>query len=330
MPCLAVPSHAAPCGDAMPDIVGDRRWGTRLDPRDRLQEDRVRAPLCDPPPSRFRLWRPRFGREWVFPIGRGLRGVLCGFSLNAWQGGPPRSRRMKDGRLVWVEWEGRRRPRRDVILELEAAGVPVGEIARLLDVRYQIVYMTLHPQPSVRTDSPPAPSRRRRWRTDRPPDAVLLGCVSQKNATPMAAKDLYRSELFRRRRLYAEASGAPWWIVSAEYGLVRPRRGHRPLRHADHRTAARRHSTGSPTASRPTSSASSGPSPAGASRSTPATSTSSPSARRSAAAERGSPDRSRGCGSASSSPGTGSGSACRERRRHEPPGRDGASARTRR
>lgn len=38
----------------------------------------------------------------------------------------------------------------------------------------------------------------------------------------MAAKDLYRSELFRRRRLYAEASGRPWWIVSTEYGLVDP------------------------------------------------------------------------------------------------------------
>jgi hypothetical protein len=131
---------------------------------------------------------------------------------------------MKDGRLVVVEWQGRRRPRRDVILELAASGMPVAEIARRLDVRYQIVYMTLHPQPSVRpipvalTAGPrvPAPIS--------PPDAVLLGCVSQKNASPMAAKDLYRSELFRRRRRYAEASGRPWWIVSAEYGLVDPDR----------------------------------------------------------------------------------------------------------
>jgi hypothetical protein len=38
----------------------------------------------------------------------------------------------------------------------------------------------------------------------------------------MAAKDLYRSELFRRRRLWAEASDVPWWIFSAEYGLVQP------------------------------------------------------------------------------------------------------------
>lgn len=53
-------------------------------------------------------------------------------------------------------------------------------------------------------------------------DAILIGCVSQKNTDPMPAKDLYRSELFRRRRLWAEASRRPWWIVSAEYGLVGP------------------------------------------------------------------------------------------------------------
>jgi hypothetical protein len=54
------------------------------------------------------------------------------------------------------------------------------------------------------------------------PDAILLACVPQMNAKPMAARDLFRSELFRRRRRYAEASGAPWWIVSTEYGLVAP------------------------------------------------------------------------------------------------------------
>ncbi len=131
---------------------------------------------------------------------------------------------MKDGRLVLVEWEGRRRPRRDVILELAAAGVPVAEIARRLDVRYQIVYMTLHPQPAVRPiPAVPSPARQVPGPAGSP-DAILLGCVSQKNASPMAAKDLYRSELFRRRRRFAEASGRPWWIVSAEYGLVDPER----------------------------------------------------------------------------------------------------------
>lgn len=125
---------------------------------------------------------------------------------------------MKDGRLIEIEWEGRRRHRRDVIRELHATGMPVAEIARRLNVRYQIAYLALRGRaaksevlrPVARSAPPP------------PPDAVLLGCVSQKRDLPMPAKDLYRSELFRRRRRYAEASGVPWWIVSAEYGLVDP------------------------------------------------------------------------------------------------------------
>ncbi len=50
---------------------------------------------------------------------------------------------MTDGRHVWIEWEGKRRRRRDVINELHAAGVPVADIARRLGVRYQIVYQTV-------------------------------------------------------------------------------------------------------------------------------------------------------------------------------------------
>jgi hypothetical protein len=33
---------------------------------------------------------------------------------------------------------------------------------------------------------------------------------------------LYVSDLFRKARRYAEASGCPWFILSAEYGLVKP------------------------------------------------------------------------------------------------------------
>lgn len=52
--------------------------------------------------------------------------------------------------------------------------------------------------------------------------AVLVGCVATKRPQPMAAKELYDSELFRRRRAYAEASGRPWFIVSGLHGLVDP------------------------------------------------------------------------------------------------------------
>jgi hypothetical protein len=39
---------------------------------------------------------------------------------------------------------------------------------------------------------------------------------------PAAARDLYRSPLFRKERAYAEQSGVPWFILSAEHGLGAP------------------------------------------------------------------------------------------------------------
>src|SRR5438445_8554727 len=59
---------------------------------------------------------------------------------------------------------------------------------------------------------------------ERDPVCVLVGCVSRKEPTARAAKDLYRTQLFSRRREYAEASGRPWLIVSAHYGIVDPDR----------------------------------------------------------------------------------------------------------
>jgi hypothetical protein len=53
-------------------------------------------------------------------------------------------------------------------------------------------------------------------------DLVLVGCVKEKVDRPGAARDLYISPLFAKERAYAEASGAPWFILSAEHGLVAP------------------------------------------------------------------------------------------------------------
>lgn len=50
----------------------------------------------------------------------------------------------------------------------------------------------------------------------------LVSCVSQKRDHECAASDLYVSDWFRKARRYAEASGCPWFILSAEYGLVAP------------------------------------------------------------------------------------------------------------
>lgn len=53
-------------------------------------------------------------------------------------------------------------------------------------------------------------------------DVVLVGCVKSKVDHPAPARDLYTLALFRKERAYAEAAGVPWFILSAEYGLVDP------------------------------------------------------------------------------------------------------------
>jgi hypothetical protein len=51
---------------------------------------------------------------------------------------------------------------------------------------------------------------------------LLVTCVKGKSARPAAARDLYVSPLFRKQRAYAERRGLPWFILSAEHGLVAP------------------------------------------------------------------------------------------------------------
>ena len=54
------------------------------------------------------------------------------------------------------------------------------------------------------------------------PTLLLVACVKSKLSVPAAARDLYLSPLFRKERTYAERSGLPWFILSAEHGLVAP------------------------------------------------------------------------------------------------------------
>lgn len=56
----------------------------------------------------------------------------------------------------------------------------------------------------------------------RPADVVLVGCVKTKLSHGAPAKELYVSDYFAKMRTYAEASGRPWFILSAEHGLVSP------------------------------------------------------------------------------------------------------------
>ncbi len=51
---------------------------------------------------------------------------------------------------------------------------------------------------------------------------VLVSCAKSKLSVPAAAKDLYSSARFRKARAYAEGLGDPWFILSAEHGLVAP------------------------------------------------------------------------------------------------------------
>ena len=68
------------------------------------------------------------------------------------------------------------------------------------------------------------------------PDVVLVGCVKSKRDHPSPASDLYTSALFRKARAYAESTGGPWYVLSAEHGLVEPtQRKHRRVDHPPRR-----------------------------------------------------------------------------------------------
>jgi hypothetical protein len=51
-------------------------------------------------------------------------------------------------------------------------------------------------------------------------DVLLLGCVKNKASAPQRAKDLDVSDLFSKRRRYANRRGVPWFVLSAEHGLL--------------------------------------------------------------------------------------------------------------
>jgi hypothetical protein len=51
---------------------------------------------------------------------------------------------------------------------------------------------------------------------------ILVGGGKAQRSEPAAARDLYVSPLFARRRARAEASGVPWFVVSGRWGLLDP------------------------------------------------------------------------------------------------------------
>ena len=55
-----------------------------------------------------------------------------------------------------------------------------------------------------------------------PRSLSLVSCVSIKRSGPCQARDLYTSPWFLKARAYVEATQSPWFILSAEYGLLPP------------------------------------------------------------------------------------------------------------
>ncbi|MBR7831848.1 hypothetical protein KDL01_01165 [Actinospica durhamensis] len=51
---------------------------------------------------------------------------------------------------------------------------------------------------------------------------ILVGGGKDQLSEPAAARDLYVSPLFVRRRARAEASGVPWFVISGRWGLLAP------------------------------------------------------------------------------------------------------------
>src|SRR5688572_15378781 len=50
----------------------------------------------------------------------------------------------------------------------------------------------------------------------------LVACVAGKRSVSCPAKDLYISALFTKSRRYVEGQGGPWFILSAQHGLLAP------------------------------------------------------------------------------------------------------------
>lgn len=59
-------------------------------------------------------------------------------------------------------------------------------------------------------------------------ELYLISCVKTKGPGLAPAKDLYTSSWFRKARAYVEKTARPWFILSAQYGLVHPERVIRP------------------------------------------------------------------------------------------------------
>jgi hypothetical protein len=68
---------------------------------------------------------------------------------------------------------------------------------------------------------------------------LLVGCSHKKASAAAPARELFRGETFRRARAHSMASGRPWYVLSAEFGL-----GHHVPAGVDLRRAGRGSASG--------------------------------------------------------------------------------------
>lgn len=124
-------------------------------------------------------------------------------------GGPLPASASKWRPQFWANSDGNSYSRhwRDVGFRTDLRGLP--------DDQVRFVLVRAHEQPGAFVPV-------RDLLSDDASDVLLVGCVKTKRDQPGPAKDLYQSPLWQRRRAYAQASGKPWFILSAEHGLLDP------------------------------------------------------------------------------------------------------------
>lgn len=71
-------------------------------------------------------------------------------------------------------------------------------------------------------EQPPRAPKVGRKTLGRPPDLIFIGCVKSKRRGMHRADALYTSVLFHGRAGYARSTGKPWYVLSAEHGLLAP------------------------------------------------------------------------------------------------------------
>jgi hypothetical protein len=127
--------------------------------------------------------------------------------------------RSYDSKAIVGAAHGFARPDLGPLTSADFSGGVLGAAAVLRDLGFQVDGVTSRapaqqaPRPSPSMLPPPTGARS---------DVVLVGCVKTKRSTRAPAQELYSSALFRKRRAYAEATGRPWFILSALHGLVDP------------------------------------------------------------------------------------------------------------